>query len=58
MHPEGADQHSLGRDEQQREEPLVQEDLSVRARLHQEQERHHQANARVMERRQELAGQC
>lgn len=35
-------------------EPLIQEHLSVRARLHEEQERYRQASARVMERRQEL----
>lgn len=35
-------------------QPLIQQYLSVRARLHQEEERHQQANARVMEKRQQL----
>uniref|UniRef100_H2TN72 Intraflagellar transport protein 57 homolog n=1 Tax=Takifugu rubripes TaxID=31033 RepID=H2TN72_TAKRU len=38
----------------QKLEPLIQEYLSVQARLHEEQERYEQANARVMEKRQEL----
>lgn len=39
-------------------EPLIQEYLSIQARLHEEQERYKQANARVMERRQELTEIC
>lgn len=35
-------------------EPLIQEYISVQARLHEEQERYKQANARVMEKRREL----